>query len=723
MSKRIQRASTNRADFRHAAVGALVLAAFAGVAANAHGQVRLWNAAASGNWNVPANWTGGDVPDSAGESANIGPAGSYVVTLPAGYSASIGTLDITTSGVEVFRADNGAIVLSTALTNNGLLRINNGAGGNATVLRALNGNVVLSGSGTLRLHSNGNLDTAFMQWNSNPGGEFFTQNAGHSIRGTGNIYARLDNAGLVDADAPGFTLQFLSQNKNNSGSMRASAGTLSINGVTVTQTGAGTIASAGGTVNFISATVIGGAVSNTGGAVNTASGTTIFSSVSKTGTLQVADSTALSITGGSLSNAGSILVNTGVGGNGTALRSLNGPQTLSGPGAIVLQATANLDTAIMQWNSDPGLETFVQAQGHTIRGTGNIYSVLANSGLVNADQNTQVLQLIIQNKSNSSTGVFRASNGGTLTINGVTVTNSGVVEALTGSSVLLSNGTINGGTLNASGSGVFNVVGTSGLSLLTNNAPIQVADNATLASSTGSLVNNGTITVNTGTGTNVSSFRAFAGIVTLNGTGALVLNATSNLGTAQVIWNSNPAVETLANGPSHTIAGKGIISARLFNNGTLSPGVAPGSSGQLDFNSQICTMSSTSRFLCNINGTAVADFDRLTGTASRALNGTLQVVFGYNPTTLDEFDIITGPYTGRFTTLILPKGYYIEYGPTVKIVFNGCISDWDQDGDSDSDDITQFFTDFENGESDFDQDGDADSDDIIAFFAAFEAGC
>ncbi len=424
---------------------------------------------------------------------------------------------------------------------------------------------------------------------------------------------------------------------------------------------------------------------------------------------------------GSLVNNGTITVSTGAGGNASSFRAFAGIVTLNGTGSVVLNATTNLDTSTLVWNSNPAAEMFTNGPSHTIRGTGQVYANVTNNGLVHANVAGRTLNLASQAKTNNAT--FRASNGGTLAVSSVTVSNSGVVEALTGSSVLLSNGSINGGTLNASGSGVFNVVGTSGLSLLTNNAPIQVADNAFLVSSTGSLVNNGTITINTGIGGNASYFRAFAGIVTLNGTGALVLNATSNLGTAQVIWNSNPAVETLANGPSHTIAGKGIISARLFNNGTLSPGVAPGSSGQLDFNSQICTMSSTSRFLCNINGTAVADFDRLTGTASRALNGTLQVVFGYNPTTLDEFDIITGPYTGRFTTLLLPKGFYIEYGPTVKIVFNGCISDWDQDGDSDSDDITQFFADFENGESDFDQDGDTDSDDIIAFFAAFEAGC
>lgn len=53
----------------------------------------------------------------------------------------------------------------------------------------------------------------------------------------------------------------------------------------------------------------------------------------------------------------------------------------------------------------------------------------------------------------------------------------------------------------------------------------------------------------------------------------------------------------------------------------------------------------------------------------------------------------------------------------------GCPSDWDGDGDVDSDDVIAFFTDFEAGEADLDGDSDTDSDDIIGFFAGFEAGC
>jgi len=53
----------------------------------------------------------------------------------------------------------------------------------------------------------------------------------------------------------------------------------------------------------------------------------------------------------------------------------------------------------------------------------------------------------------------------------------------------------------------------------------------------------------------------------------------------------------------------------------------------------------------------------------------------------------------------------------------GCPGDWDVDGDTDSDDIIAFFTDWEGGNADPDGDGDTDSDDIIEFFVSWEGGC
>jgi len=60
---------------------------------------------------------------------------------------------------------------------------------------------------------------------------------------------------------------------------------------------------------------------------------------------------------------------------------------------------------------------------------------------------------------------------------------------------------------------------------------------------------------------------------------------------------------------------------------------------------------------------------------------------------------------------------------TVTIEPPVCPSDWDADGDVDSDDVVAFFGEWETGDGDVDLDGDTDSDDIGVFFGAWEGGC
>ncbi len=54
-----------------------------------------------------------------------------------------------------------------------------------------------------------------------------------------------------------------------------------------------------------------------------------------------------------------------------------------------------------------------------------------------------------------------------------------------------------------------------------------------------------------------------------------------------------------------------------------------------------------------------------------------------------------------------------------------CIGDFDNDQDTDSDDVLAFFTAWDSGDqaADADHDGDTDSDDIITFFTAWDSGC
>lgn len=53
----------------------------------------------------------------------------------------------------------------------------------------------------------------------------------------------------------------------------------------------------------------------------------------------------------------------------------------------------------------------------------------------------------------------------------------------------------------------------------------------------------------------------------------------------------------------------------------------------------------------------------------------------------------------------------------------GCLADWNADDTINTDDITAFFVDWDNGHADLDADSDSDSDDILAFFNLVNAGC
>lgn len=84
------------------------------------------------------------------------------------------------------------------LVNNGILTINPTGGPNGTFLRALT-STTIGGTGTILLNSvGGNLNTAYLLYNN--GSEALSIGSGQTIAGTGNIYVRTFNSGIL---APG----------------------------------------------------------------------------------------------------------------------------------------------------------------------------------------------------------------------------------------------------------------------------------------------------------------------------------------------------------------------------------------------------------------------------------------------------------------------------------------------------------------------------------------
>ncbi len=83
------------------------------------------------------------------------------------------------------------------------------------------------------------------------------------------------------------------------------------------------------------------------------------------------------------------------------------------------------------------------------------------------------------------------------------------------------------------------------------------------------------------------------------------------------------------------------------------------------------------------------------------------------------FDVV-----GVYDYFCVPHGSSMQ-GVVRVVAGQVCVSDFDGDSDTDSDDVIGFFVAWEQGDemADVDADGDTDSDDVIVFFTAWDGGC
>jgi hypothetical protein len=598
---------------------------------------------------------------------------------------------------------NTGITLQIAdgLTNNGTCTINTTGGGGSTVFQVLNSQN-LAGSGQVVLNATiGNLDTAILTYNG--GGEVLTQAPTHTIRGTGNIYVNLLNNGLVHADRANRVLQLLSQPKANNTVMKATGGgILAITNCAVSQPPAGQVLADGGDVRLSGAGVTGGQINATNGGLVTVTGNSTVSGVTTSGPMSVNNGVNLSFTGG-LTNNGEITVNPTSGGSGTLMQCLSS-QTLSGTGAVVLNASSNLDTAYLTYAG--GGEVLTHAATHTIRGTGNIYVSIANNGLVDADVAGRTLQLLGIAKTNNA--VMRATNGGALAVTNVALTQSPTGQVLAnGGNVRLSGATVNGGQLNATGGGVTQVTGNSRFNAVTTAGPLETNTGTSLQIADG-LSNNGTVLINATAGASGTLLQC-VNSQTLSGSGSVLLNSTSNFDTAYIIY------------------------IRTHNDGILSPGRPGTPIGQLDLRGlATLTFGATGEFHCQLAGAGDANADRITGDRAIAIDGTMVVslVAPYMPNRDEEWTVISGgSVTGFFTELLAPAavngvGYKLEYFTNRVVLRTVCYADVNNDGGIDGSDVQAFFELWEAGDpvSDLNNDGGIDGADVETFFAYWEGG-
>jgi hypothetical protein len=430
--------------------------------------------AGDNNWNTAANWSAG-VPTSS-SAVTIGTASANVNL--SGAAGMFGTLALSNLG-DVLNIQNTAVLDAFGnITNNGALNLN--SSGNVTEL-FLEGNVTLSGSGTVTLTNNVNNYIFGAATADTLTNQETIQGAGH----IGNGSMTLVNSGTINANqSAGMTLQ-VSGGVTNTGTIEATGGTLTFISTTITNTG-GTISANGNILNLTSSTINGGAVTLTGAATlqlvngtihggssltNSATGTIEVMSSTNTlggtinnsagGTFKIDNAAVLDLEAGTYSQLGTLQINSSA--NVTELV-LQGNVTLSG-GTVTL--TNNVNNYIFGAATADTLtnQETIQGAGHIGNGT----MTLVNSGTINANQSAGMnLQL---SGGATNTGTIEAT-GGTLTFISTTITNTGGTISANGNILNLTSSTINGGAVTLTGAATLQLVNGTihGGSSLTNSA-------------------------------------------------------------------------------------------------------------------------------------------------------------------------------------------------------------------------------------------------------------
>ena len=233
-----------------------------------------------------------------------------------------------------------------------------------------------------------------------------------------------------------------------------------------------------------------------------------------------------------------------------------------------------------------GLGTEVLTNNINISGAGNVgngQTILVNSasGIINANQSGGTLNISPTASSTAgvtNTGTLEATAGGTLALNNGTYINAvgstqGTILANGGTVNLNSGATIVGGTLKSENAGVIQTTATAFLNGSTSTGAVTVATGTSLSvlnntqlQVEGSIVNNGTISLNSGgNGTYIEVNGAAGSTATLSGTGTLTL---SNNGNNEIYGATSSNIFT----NKQTIQGSGNIGGNqmaFVNQGTV----------------------------------------------------------------------------------------------------------------------------------------------------------
>jgi hypothetical protein len=577
-----------------AALGLFALLCLCPAAATA----QTWTGTTSDLWTTGTNWTGGTDPNSSSAVVAISSTVNNPVILNANASISTLTmgastsLDITAGTLSVF---------GTSISNAGSISL-------GSLLQLVN-NVTLSGAGTLTL-AGGQIGT---------NGNAYTLTNQSTIAGYGTIgsnvgadypYLSLNNSGTINANSSANTLTIAGNGTafTNSGTLEATAGGILDIAVPDPLNDSGgkiTAAGSGSTVE-ISSTIEGGTLKTSGGGLMETIGSATLDG-STQGAITLADgSTYTGGSGTTTSLIGTLNLGTSTGSN-LALAGnlrLTGNASISGPGSITM-AGGQIGTNGNQ---------YALTNASTIQGYGDIgsnagsdypYLSLANSGTIDANSSGNTLEIGGSGTSITNTGLFEATNGGTLLLNTTaTIVNTGanITANGAGSTVSFDNVTVQGGSLSELNGGVLQTIGTSTLDGSTSGA-ITLTDGSTYTGATNTTTNLvGTLKLGTSTGStfDLTGNLRLTGNATVSGPGSITMTG------GQIGTNGNQY--TLTN--TSTIQGYGDIGSNV---GSDYPYLSLVNSGTIDANSSGNTLT------VGGNGTSLAN----TGVIEATAGGTL----------------------------------------------------------------------------------------------------
>jgi hypothetical protein len=444
--------------------------------------------------------------------------------------------------------DGNTTSLSGTITNNGNIALN--SGGNNTELRFDGSSVALNGTGTVTMGgsaanrifgSGGTLTIGANQ--TIQGGGSLGINQGAFIN-NGTILANNNTLTVDPASTGGFT---------NNGVMRANGGTLVLTG-----NGNGVFANANGLIEALANSQVqfvnGASIS--GGTLSTAGNGTIFgisaslADLTNNGSFVLNDANTTFLSG-TITNNGNIALNSN--GNNTDLRFDSGTVALNGTGTVTMNGSGANRLFGNGGTLTIGANQTIQGGGQLGVNQGtfvNNGTILANNGTLTVDPDSA--GGFTNNK------LMRASGGGVLLLtgNGAGAFSNGalgVIEALAGSQVQLTNGaSISGGTLSTTGDGIVRLNGgqIGSISSLTNAGNFVVADNAFLTVS-GAIMNTGNFKLDSnGNGTDI----LISGDTAFSGSGSVTLAGSFN---ARVRAAAAGAKLTIGSG--QTFAGRGQI--------------------------------------------------------------------------------------------------------------------------------------------------------------------